>query len=194
MGRSERGLHERSAVAIRHTFNQIGMKLHFSSQKNSSKHFHPKPLSSQNHFHPKPTFFPKPLSSPSPSLPPQTHTPTDTPGAPPFGPPPDRPSTGPPLRWTAQNFALFSPLPRAVLSWNFGGVFDQRLEFSVCRVESRRPQTPPKFTKGPSPGEGKKREILGPPPFGAPPPSVPIRSTPIRTAPHGPPLPPKHMG
>ena len=117
---------------------------------------------------------------------------------PPAGPPSrgtalprDRPPAGPPfrrtaLRRTAQNFAFF-PSP-ATISFFFSlslGVFS-------CRGFTRQPenskrahlrvlalQTPPKFhEKTPrerekknenGSGRGKKREILGPPPFGAPP-------------------------
>ena len=84
-----------------------------------------KPQSSQNHFHPLlgptlgsplgPTPGPPP-PGPPPPRPPQPRTaPTpdhphpDRPSR--TTPPPDHPSAGPPLRWTAQNFALFFPLP-----------------------------------------------------------------------------------
>ena len=65
----------------------------------------------------------------------------------------------PPVRRTAQNFALFLPFPATVsffllslevFSWNFGGVFEDRdpqmctFGLSGCRVKPRRPhQTGP---------------------------------------------------
>ena len=112
-----------------------------------------------------------------------------------FYPPPSArlPSPGPPLRLTAQNFALFFlHLPRhnfhsffpvlGVFSKNFGGVFEF---LDTCRVKPPRLHTTQTWTfEGPRAkiprehhqereerktnvaGEGKKREMLGSPPFG----------------------------
>ena len=86
--------------------------------------------------------------------------------------PPDPPSAGPPFPWTAQNFALSFLSP--------AGARTRQPENSK-RAHFRAPalQTTPKFhartprerkKKENCGGRGKKkREILGPPPFGAPP-------------------------
>ena len=72
------------------------------------------------------------------------------------------------LRPTAQNFALFFPFPPpfrslcvslGVFSLNFGGLFEGR----DPRCAKRHKQSEMVA------GDGKKREILGPPPFGTPP-------------------------
>ena len=110
-------------------------------------------------------------------------------------PPPDRPSAGPPLRRTAQNFALFFLLHPHFHSFFLSlGIFSCLFFSRGLPHDNLRAKTStferPKHTKIPreDPQRGKKRtnfaaeqgktsaKFLGPPPFGAP----PFRAPPFR--------------